>query len=77
MEDTSNSFWQHAKEVVKKDSANTRPWEFSEAEASMARDDPKFESYRKAWNSQWARVKEIMCGPQHYDCQVLEQVHNS
>ena len=76
MEATSNSFVQHAQEVVKKNSANIKPWEFSETEASMARSDPKFESYRKAWDSQWARVKEIMCSPQHYDCQVLEHVYD-
>ena len=71
MELTSNSFEKHAQEVVSKQSTDKTPWAFSETEANMARNDPKCQSYRKAWDSQWARVKEIMCSPQHYDCQVL------
>ena len=42
----------------------------------MAMNDTKFQNYRKAWDSQWARVREIMCGVKHYDCEVLEHVYD-
>lgn len=75
MELTSNSFVQHVHEVAKKQEDDKTPWEISEAEASMAMNDVKFENYRKAWDSQWARVKLILCGREHYDCEVLDEVH--
>ena len=42
----------------------------------MALDDVKYKNYRKAWDSQWARVKEIICGRDHYDCEVLDRVEH-
>ena len=76
MELTSNSFEKHAQEVVKKQTQDGTPWEFNEAEANMARNDIKYQNYRKAWDSQWARVREIICGDKHYDCEVLEHVYD-
>ena len=76
MELTSNSFAQHAQEVIKKQAQDGTPWEFSETEARMARNDVRYQNYRKAWDAQWGRVKEIMCGGEHYDCEVLEHVYD-
>ena len=69
MEDTSNSFVQHAQEVVKKNSANIKQWEFSETEANMARNDPKCQNYRKAWehNEKIFVEFELRCSQQSWN----------
>ena len=38
------------------------------------REDSDFKDYKDSWNEKWQMVKDIICGPEYYNCLELDKV---
>ena len=49
-------------------------WTISNVIQTEAQDDDLYRDYRDSWNEKWQIVKETICGPDHYNCEVLDAI---
>ena len=68
----ANNFKTHMKVV--QDMNQQGQLSFNDAEVQQNANDPSVVEYRQAWNAKWAIVKDIMCGPDYYDCELLDDI---
>ena len=61
-------------EQVAKKAEDGVGWEINEANAAEAKQDDLYIQYKDSWQPKWNIVKEILCGIEHYNCQLLENL---
>lgn len=66
----SNDFITHASIVVREG----QKWNFNAQEALQEANNPEFIQYKKTWNDKWQLVKDVLCSPDYYDCELLDYV---
>lgn len=70
-EQFSNNFATHAGLCVK---PGEKSWNFNAEQAKQEDKLPLFMQYKKTWNDKWRLVKDVLCSPDFYDCEVLDAV---
>ena len=68
----SNGFEEHAK--IKANQHQDQQWDFNQNEARQMQESADFKNYKDSWNEKWQIVKDIMCGPDNFECDELDQV---
>lgn len=67
----SNNFATHAGFCVEE---GKKGWNFNAEQAKQEAKDPAFVQYKKTWNDKWQLVKDILCSPDYYNCEILDSI---
>ena len=49
-------------------------WSFDKDKAELAYQTREYKALQKAWRRKWDIVKDEICGPNHYGCELLEKL---
>ena len=49
-------------------------WSFDRQKSQQAQQSQEYKALKKAWRRKWDTVKHEICGPNHYDCELLEKL---
>ena len=65
-------FEEHLKNIMR--DKGEADWDINKNRQLDAKNSEEAETYRKKWNEKWQLVKETLCGPAHYNCEVLQEL---
>lgn len=71
-DDNTFSFIEYGKYLAQVN--NDQEWEFNLHNSANINGNPEFIQYKQKWSEKWDMVKEILCGPDFFDCKVVKDI---